>query len=96
MSEVYQELRPWADAEFWNFAEHEPVPNSVYVLGRLQVVENIEKFKKLAQQPDFVMIFGNSAEGSSPLVSQICMLGLEQLVLDKHVLLIGGGDMESQ
>jgi hypothetical protein len=24
------------------------------------------------------------------------MLGLEQLVLDKHVLLIGGGDMESQ
>jgi hypothetical protein len=96
MSEVYQELKPWADAEFWDFAEHEPVPNSVYVLGRLQVVENIEKFKKLAQQPDFVMIFGNSAEGSSPLVSQICMLGLEQLVLDRHVLLIGGGDMESR
>lgn len=95
MSEVYQELKHWADAEFWNFAEHEPVPNSVYVLGRQQVVENIEKFKQLAQHSDFVMVFGNSAEGSSPLVSQIRMLGLEQLVLTGQILLIGGGDMES-
>jgi hypothetical protein len=95
MSEVYRELKPWADAEFWDFARHDPVPGSVYVLGRLQVVENIEKFKQLAQHPDFVMVFGNSAEGSDTLVSQIRMLGIEPLVLEGKILLIGGGDMES-
>lgn len=95
MSEVYRELKPWADAEFWDFANHDPVPNSVYVLGRLQVVENIEKFKAMAQHPDFVMVFGNSAEGSDTLVSQIRMMDIEPLVLEGKILLIGGGDMES-
>lgn len=94
LSEVYRELKPQADAEFWNFSDHDPIPNSVYVLGRLQVVENIEKFKALAENPEFVMVFGNSAEGSDTLVSQIRMLGLEDLVKSNKILLIGGGDME--
>ena len=93
-SEVYKELRPWCNSEFWDFGSHIPVPNSVYVLGRQQVVENIEKFKKMALDPEFVMVFGNSAEGSDTLVSQIQMLNIEQLVLDGDILLIGGGDME--
>lgn len=96
MSEVYNELLPWRDHEFWNFADHDPVPNSVYVLGRQQVVENPDKFKSMAQDPQYTMIFGNSAEGSSTLVSQIRMLGLEQLVLEKKILLISGGDLESK
>jgi hypothetical protein len=94
-SEVYHELRPWCNAEFWDFASHKPVPDSVYVLGRQQVVENLSKFKELAQDPRFVMIFGNSAEGSDTLIGQIQMLTLEQLVVTGRVLLIGGGDMES-
>jgi hypothetical protein len=95
MSEVYEELKPWADAEFWNFADHDPIPNSVYVLGRQQVVENQEKFKQLAQDPRFVMVFGNSAEGSGTLVDQLNMLKLTTLVLEGKILIIGGGEMES-
>jgi hypothetical protein len=95
MSEVYQELKPWADAEFWDFASHDPIPGSVYVLGRLQVVENQEKFKELAQDPRFVMIFGNSAEGSITLVDQLNMLKLTTLVTEGKILIIGGGEMES-
>jgi hypothetical protein len=95
MSEVYEELKPWTDAEFWNFAEHDPIPNSVYVLGRQQVVENQEKFKQLAQDPRFVMVFGNSAEGSGTLVDQLNMLKLTTLVLEGKILIIGGGEMES-
>jgi hypothetical protein len=95
MSEVYEELKPWSDAEFWNFAEHDPIPNSVYVLGRQQVVENQEKFKQLAQDPGFVMVFGNSAEGSGTLVDQLNMLKLTTLVLEGKILIIGGGEMES-
>ena len=95
MSEVYEELKSWTDAEFWNFAEHDPIPNSVYVLGRQQVVENQEKFKQLAQDPRFVMVFGNSAEGSGTLVDQLNMLKLTTLVLEGKILIIGGGEMES-
>jgi len=96
MSEVYHELLPHRTHEFWNFADHQPIPNSVYVLGRQQVVENVVKFRDMANNPDYVMVFGNSAEGSETLLAQIRMLGLEELVLQGQVLLIGGGDMETQ
>jgi hypothetical protein len=42
------------------------------------------------------MIFGNSAEGSEPLVSQLRGIGLEQLILDHKVLLISGSDLDSK
>jgi hypothetical protein len=42
------------------------------------------------------MVFGNSAEGSEALVSQLNAIGLEQLVLNHKVLLISGGDMDSR
>jgi hypothetical protein len=95
MSEVYNQLSPFCEADFWNFATHDPIPNSVYVLGRQQVVENQEKFKELAQDPRFVMVFGNSAEGSGTLVDQLNMLRLTTLVLEGKILIIGGGTMES-
>jgi hypothetical protein len=96
MSEVYAELSPYAIAEFWNFSEHEPIPNSVYVLGRQQVVENVDKFKRLAEDPAYTMVFGNSAEGSSTLIAQLRVLGLEELVLNNKILLISGGELETQ
>jgi hypothetical protein len=96
MSEVYDQLSPFCEADFWDFATHEPIPNSVYVLGRQQVVENQEKFKQLAQDPRFVMVFGNSAEGSGTLVDQLNMLKLTTLVLEGKILIIGGGAMESR
>lgn len=95
MAEQYHLLKPWATAEFWDFAKHEPIPNSIYVLGRQQVVENQEKFRTMASKPEYVMVFGNSAEGSSTLLAQVEVLGLTQLLKDRKVLLISGGDMES-
>lgn len=94
LSEVYNELRPYRDYEFWDFASHEPIANSVYVLGRQQVVDNADKFRNMAQDPRYVMVFGNSAEGSSTLVAQLKFLKLEELILQGRILLIGGGDME--
>jgi hypothetical protein len=96
MSEVYEELSPYATAEFWHFGDHDPIPNSVYVLGRQQVVENVDKFKRLAQDPEYTMVFGNSAEGSSTLIAQLRVLGLEELVLNNKILLISGGEIETQ
>lgn len=96
MSEVYQELKPYRSAEFWNFYEHEPIPNSVYVLGRQQTLDNREKFVDMAHDNRFVMVFGNSAEGSSTLIAHLQMLDLEDLVKQGRVLLISGGDLDAQ
>jgi hypothetical protein len=95
MSEVYEELLPYATATFVHYGDHEPVPDSVYVLGRQQVVENVDKFKRMAEDPAYTMVFGNSAEGSSTLIAQLRVLGLEELVLNNKILLISGGDIEA-
>ena len=95
-SEVYKILLPWRTHEFWDFASHDPVPDSIYVLGRQQYLDNREKFCAMAQDPQYTMVFGNSAEGSEALVNQLHVIGLEQLVLDHKVLLIAGGDMDSR
>lgn len=95
-SEVYKILLPWRAHEFWDFASHTPVPNSIYILGRQQYLDNREKFCTLALDPRYIMVFGNSAEGSEPLVSQLRGIGLEQLILDHKVLLISGGDLDSK
>ena len=96
LSEVYTILRPWRTHEFWDFSKHDPIPNSVYVVGRQQYLDNREKFCALVQDPQYIMVFGNSAEGSEALVNQLHVIGLEQLILDHKVLLISGGDMDSR
>lgn len=94
MGEQYELLRPYSDGEFWDFATHDPVPNSVYVLGRQQILDNVVKFRAMAEDPQYVMVFGNSAEGSATILAQINMLGLDHLVRAKKVLVISGGDLE--
>ena len=95
-SEVYKILLPWRTHEFWNFAGHTPVPNSIYVLGRQQYLDNREKFHAMALDPRYIMVFGNSAEGSEALINQLQQIGLEQLILDHNALLISGSDLDSK
>ena len=71
MSEVYKLLAPWKTHEFWNFADHEIVPNSIYVLGRKQFTDNCARIRQLVEQDDILIIFDNSAEGSWTLTSQL-------------------------
>lgn len=93
-SEVYTLLRPWSTHEFWDMATHDPVPNSVYVIGRKQFVENSAKIKEMIERSDMLIFFDNAAEGSSTLVSQLQMLKFDELARQQRLLIIGGGDME--
>jgi hypothetical protein len=93
MSDVYRLLVPWRTHEFWDFATHDIVPNSIYVLGREQFIKNINRIRELCERPDLCIVFDNVAEGSWTLVSQLQMLRVEDLILNHHVLLLGGGDM---
>lgn len=95
-AETYQLLKPHSTGEFWSFVKVVPEPNSIYVLGRQQLVENINRVISMCEDPNYVMVFSGSAEGSSPLVSQLEMLKIKELVLAGKLLLIGGGDMEAE
>jgi len=92
-SDVYGVLKPWATAEFWDFALHEPVPDSVYVIGRKQFTDNVARIKTLCQDTRFTIVFDNVAEGSETLARQINMLGISEQVQQAQILVLSGGPM---
>lgn len=94
-SEVYNILKPWITHEFWDFESHDVVPNSVYVVSRKQFIEHKSKVEHLLGLDDIVLFFDNAAEGSSTLISQLQALEFDNIAKEKRLLLIGGGDMDS-
>lgn len=90
---VFDLLEPMADQTFWEFADLEPEPGTIYVIGRKQVVENLPKLRAWAESNLYTVIFDGSAEGSWTLQEQIRQLGFEDLVLNKQILLLSGGSM---
>jgi hypothetical protein len=94
-SEVYNLMKPWMTHDFWDFANHEIIGNSVYIISRKQFFEYPEKIRTLLERDDLIVFFDNAAEGSWTLISQLQALGLKELALNKKLFLIGGGDIES-
>lgn len=95
MSEVHKLLTPWITHEFWDFASHDIIPNSIYILGRKQFSENCIKVRQLIDRNDLLIVFDNSAEGSWTLTSQLQVLRMQDVFLQKRALLISGGDQDS-
>jgi len=93
-SEVYRELLPWADGEFWDFKQHEIVPGAVYVMCREQVNNYNYEIQELARSGQVTVILDNAAEGSETLVTWCFIKGLINLIEEGRILLIGGGDMD--
>lgn len=93
-SEVYPLLRSWATHEFWDFAAHEAVPGSVYVLGRQQLLACLEKVRRMCNDPSYVMVFCHAAEGSTALTEQCSrIMGIDDLITQRKLLLISGGEL---
>ena len=92
-SEVYQQLLPWRTHEFWDFSDHEPLPNSVYVIGRKQFIEQRDRILPLIGDPHYTVFFDNTAEGSWTLTSQLKMLKLDDIARSGQLLIIGGAEM---
>lgn len=92
-SELYQQLLPWRTHEFWDFNDHEPVINSVYVIGRKQFIEHKDRILPLIGDPAYTVFFDNTAEGSWTLISQLKMLGLDDMARSGQLLIIGGAEM---
>jgi len=93
-SEVYRELLPWADDEFWDIRQHTVIPGAVYVMCREQVNRYNHEIKDLAQSGQITVVVDNAAEGSETLVTWCFVKGLVPLIEQGKLLLIGGGDMD--
>ena len=93
-SEVYRELLPWADGEFWDIKQHEIVPGAVYIMCREQVNNYNHEIQELARSGQVTVILDNAAEGSETLVTWCFVKGLINLIEEGRILLIGGGDMD--
>lgn len=94
--EVYDQLKPWADYEFWDFSKHAIVPNAIYLVGRAQFNLNRERIKEIIRNKEATIIFSNPAEGSETIKWQMIHAGIDQFALDGSMLVIGGGDMEDE
>lgn len=94
--EVYDQLRPWADAEFWDFADTQIVPGAIYVIGREQGNLNQQRIKELIALDTIKVVLSSPAEGSETVKQQTEYVGYGELIRQGRMLLIGGGDMESQ
>ena len=94
--EVYDQLSPWADAEFWDFSSTQIIPNAIYVIGRAQGNLNQDQIKQLIESNTIKVVLSNPTEGSETIKQQTESVGYSELIKQGRMLLIGGGDMESQ
>jgi hypothetical protein len=98
--EVYDLLTPWADDSFWNFRNHyddgKLIPGAVYLIGRAQMNLNRELIRNLVESNTIRVILSNPAEGSSTLRDHCEHVHkCSDLVRNHRMLLISGGDMDS-
>ena len=93
-SEVYRELLPWADDEFWDLRQHSVVPGAIYIFCREQVNLYNAEIQALASSDTVTVVLDNAAEGSETLVTWCFVKGLVPLIEQGKILLIGGGDMD--
>ena len=92
-SEVVDLLRPMADEFFYNFDMITPVAGSIYVIGRQQMIDNPSKIRDMAMSGQYIIVFGNSAEGAWTLETQLKQLKIDQLVRDGRILIIAGAEV---
>ena len=98
--EVYDLLKPWANAEFWNFEEHinegKLLPGAIYLIGRRQFQLNTNLLRQYSLKNTIKIVLSNPAEGSDTLRTHCDKeFHVTDLVKSKNILLIGGGDMDS-
>jgi hypothetical protein len=91
--EIVDLLRPFADDTFYNFESVVPVDNAIYVIGRQQMIDHPQKIRNMCESGRYVMIFCATAEGAWTLETQLRQLRVEDLVLNKKLLIIAGADM---
>jgi hypothetical protein len=95
-SEVFDMLECYATDCFYNFAEVPDKAGAVYVVGRQNLLDNMQRFCDMADSGQYRMIFCNACEGSWTLESQILQIKIAERVIQGKILLIGAAGIAPQ
>jgi hypothetical protein len=94
--EVYDLIKHYSCAEFWDFAQHDVIPGAVYVIGRQQFKDNRDRILDLVKTKTIKVVYSNPHEGSDVVRGQLMILGINELARTKQILILGGGDMHTE
>lgn len=93
-SEVHALLRDHAAGTFDRFDELELDANAVYLVGRMEMARCRDVIRQAVVDKSCRVIFSNPAEGSRSLLDQFDRLQIRDMVFDKTIAVLGGGDIE--
>ena len=97
--EIYNMIKDRADGIFWNLEQHiqknKIITDAIYVIGREQIRLHSDKLRTLISEFGIKVVFSNPHEGSETLKNHCYHYNIADLVLDNKILLVGGGDMDS-
>ena len=93
--EVYDLLKPWSVGEFWNFADVEVEHAGVYLVGREQFNKNLHKIRSIATEGNAFIILSNPFEGSETIKTHCELAGVDELVKQGRIWIVGGGNMDT-
>lgn len=92
--EVKEFTATFEDGRFYDFAEHDLVPGAIYIISRQTFHKSIELIRQLAESGTILPVLGNPAEGSHTILSQLTTLRITDLVRQRRIAIIAGGDMQ--
>ena len=91
-AEVWDLLKPYADASFWQLPELDPA--NIYIIGRVILKEHWQAITDWATQYPGRIVFSNPAEGSETILLQLRRLRITEHVQDGRIGLLTSGDLE--
>jgi len=97
-NEIYSMIKDRADGIFWDLGQHvkknQVVPGAIYVIGREQIRRFGHQVRDIINQHNVKVVFSNPHEGSETLKNHCHYYGIADLVQDRKIILVGGGDMD--
>lgn len=92
--EVHDLLKPYADEEFWDFGRLTIDPEAVYIISRKEFGAHKDRIRQLIIDGQLRAVFSNPAEGSETIIGQMILCNVNDLALEKKLMVFGGGAME--
>lgn len=94
--EVKDLILPYIDGSVGKFSAENVVPGAIYLLSWFNFLESTEDIRKIAETQQAIIVLSNPVEGSETMVQHIRTVQMKDLVVDKKILIIGGGDIEPE
>ena len=92
--EVKEFTAGFEDGRFYSFENHDLVAGAIYIISRQTFHKEIAVIRQLAQDQTILPVLGNPAEGSETILSQLVALRITDLVRQRRIAVIAGGDIQ--